>query len=73
MNPLQDITSTIRTLRDGIAKGYWTLEDLDTPPPGSISKTHRNLLRDEPIAEQVEAGPSPRDFAPPVTPEPFDF
>ena len=70
MNPLQDITSTIKTLRDGIAKGYWTLEDLDTPPPGSISKTHRNLLRD-----QVEAGPSPRDFAPPATPEPepFDF
>ena len=75
MNPLQDITSTIRTLRDGIAKGYWTLEDLDTPPPGSISKNHRNLLRDEPAAEQVEAGPSPRDFAPSVTPEPepFDF
>ena len=73
MNPLQDINSTIRTLRDGIAKGYWTLEDLDTPPPGSISKNHRNLLRDEPAAEQVEAGPSPRDFSPPVTPEPFDF
>ena len=75
MNPLQDITSTIKTLRDGIAKGYWTLEDLDTPPPGSISKTHRNLLREQPITEQVEAGPSPRDFAPPVTPEPepFDF
>jgi hypothetical protein len=25
----------IRVLRDGIAKGYWTLEDLDTPPPGT--------------------------------------
>ncbi len=75
MNPLQDITSTIRTLRDGIAKGYWTLEDLDTPPPGSISKTHRNLLRDEPKTVQVEAGPSPRDLAPATKPEPepFDF
>ena len=75
MNPLQDITSTIKTLRDGIAKGFWTLEDLDTPPPGSISKSHRNLLRDEPKAVQVEAGPSPRDLAPATTPEPepFDF
>ena len=75
MNPLQDITSTIKTLRDGIAKGYWTLEDLDMPPPGSISKTHRNLLRDEPKAVQVEAGPSPRDLAPATIPkpDPFDF
>ena len=28
MKPLQDISSTIKTLRDGIAKGYWTLEIL---------------------------------------------
>ena len=21
-------------LQNGVAKGYWTLEDLDTPPPG---------------------------------------
>ena len=34
MKQLQDITSTIKTLRDGIAKGYWTLEDLDRPSPG---------------------------------------
>ena len=73
MKQLQDITSTIKTLRDGIAKGYWTLEDLDTPPPGCISKNYRNLLRDEPKAAQVEAGPSPRDLAPATTPEPFDF
>ena len=75
MNPLQDITSTIKTLRDGIAKGYWTLEDLDKAPPGSISKSHRNLLREQPITEQVEAGPSPRDLAPVPTPQPdpFDF
>ena len=73
MTPLQDITSTIKTLPDGIAKGYWTLEDLDKPPPGSISKTHRNLLRDEPKSEHVEAGPSPRDFTPSATPEPDPF
>ena len=73
MKKLQDTASTIKTLRDGIAKGYWTLEDLDAPPPGSISKNHRNLLRDEPKSVQVEACPSPRDLAPLTTPEPFDF
>lgn len=30
-----DTASAVKTLRDGIAKGYWTLEDLDTPPPGT--------------------------------------
>ena len=75
MKPLQDISSTIKTLRDGIAKGYWTLEDLDVPPPGSISKAYRNLLRDQPKAEQVEAGPSPRTLAPAPKPptHKFDF
>jgi len=24
-----------KVLRDGIAKGLWTLEDLDNPPPGT--------------------------------------
>ena len=24
-----------KVLLDGIAKGYWTLEDLDSPPPGT--------------------------------------
>ena len=27
-------TSLIKLLEDGIAKGYWTLADLDKPPPG---------------------------------------
>jgi hypothetical protein len=30
-----DTTAAIKLLRDGIAKGYWTFEDLDTPPPGT--------------------------------------
>lgn len=51
MKQLQDTASTIKTLRDGIAKGYWTLEDLDKPPPGCISKNFRNLLRDEPKSD----------------------
>jgi hypothetical protein len=28
-----DTASAVKTLRDGLAKGYWTLEDLDTPLP----------------------------------------
>ena len=30
-----DTTSAVKILRDGIAKGYWTIEDLDTPSPGT--------------------------------------
>ena len=33
MEKLFDI-SVINTLKDGIKKGWWTLKDLDTPPPG---------------------------------------
>ena len=33
MQKLFDI-SVIKTLKDGIKKGRWTLEDLDKPPPG---------------------------------------
>ena len=44
MQKLFDI-SVIKTLKDGIKKGYWTLEDLDKPPPGwteCISNTKGN-------------------------------
>ncbi len=30
-----DTQYAVKILRDGIAKGYWTLEDLDNPPPGT--------------------------------------
>ena len=33
MQKLFDI-SVIKTLKDGIKKGRWSLEDLDEPPPG---------------------------------------
>ena len=29
-----DKISLIRTLKNGIKKGYWTMEQLDIPPPG---------------------------------------
>ena len=33
MEKLFDI-SVVNTLKDGIKKGWWTLKDLDKPPPG---------------------------------------
>ena len=33
MQKLFDI-SVVNTLKDGIKKGWWKLEDLDKPPPG---------------------------------------
>ena len=46
MKPLYDISSVCRTLRDGIAKGYWTEENLNQPSAGRIlleqeMKTHK--------------------------------
>ena len=37
--------SVLKILKDGIKKGYWTLEDLDKPPPGwaeCVSNTKGN-------------------------------
>ena len=44
MEKLFDV-SVLQILKDGIKKGYWTLEDLDKPPPGwteCISNTKGN-------------------------------
>ena len=35
MEKLFDI-SVVNTLKDGINKGWWTLKDLDKPPPGWV-------------------------------------
>ena len=73
------ILAVQKQLQDGIAKGYWTLENLDQPSPGWVANTrvdkrtfpdgyqgiqHRNLLRDY-HPEAVQAAPDPRDFAEP--------
>jgi len=34
MERMFDKISLVRTLKDGIEKGYWTMEQLDIPPPG---------------------------------------
>ena len=78
--------SLIRMLRHGVEVGLWTLEDLDTPSPGFRTCTaidrrtfpsgyegvqFRNLLRDMPAVESVQAVPDPKDFdtvLPPTNP-----
>ena len=57
---LSNLAETKRILREGVEKGYWTLDSLDRPSPGFVSCTqvdretfpggyegvqHRNLLK----------------------------
>ena len=49
-----DISSTIKTLRDGIAKGYWTLEDLDQESPDS-AYWRKESLRNVPVSDHGTA------------------
>mgnify|MGYP003141578111 CR=1 FL=1 len=49
-----DLASTIKTLRDGIAKGYWTLEDLDTESPDS-RYWRKQALRNVPVSDHGTA------------------
>ena len=65
------------TLQKAIQAGHFTLEDLDRPSPGFKACTavdrrvfpsgyegvqFRNLLRDMPAVESVQAVPDPKDF-----------
>jgi hypothetical protein len=84
-----DITSVRLTLRDGIAKGYWTLEQLDTPPPGWAENAKRFRLHYPKYPQPEYVNPlrtpdpdptvqlsDPRDFTPTegTTPaEPLDL
>lgn len=67
MKPAFDQSTVALTLRQGLEKGYWTLENLDTPSGGwqlcerqwrkhvlnlnSTHRLHRNLLRNEEDAD----------------------
>lgn len=67
MKKLFDLTSVRSTLQHGIDRGYWTLEDLDRPPPRHLNPTaYRNLLRDAPPTESIAIS-DPRDFTPAPT------
>jgi hypothetical protein len=79
MKPAFDLTSVRLLLRQGIAKGHWTLEDLDTPSMGFRENAkqfrlhypkyeqyeYRNLLREPDPAEEVQVS-DPRDFTPAI-------
>ena len=54
MDKAFDLASTIKTLRDGIAKGYWTLEDLDTESPDS-RYWRKEALRNVPVSDHGTA------------------
>ena len=54
MDKAFDLASTIKTLRDGISKGYWTLEDLDTESPDS-RYWRKEALRNVPISDHGTA------------------
>ena len=54
MDKAFDLASTIKTLRDGIAKGYWTLEDLHTESPDS-RYWRKEALRNVPVSDHGTA------------------
>ena len=54
MDKAFDLTSTIKTLRNGIEKGYWTLEDLDTESPDS-KYWRKQALRNVPVSDHGTA------------------
>ena len=72
-----NIAAIQQQLREGVEKGYWTIDQLDRPsagfqtctavdrrtfPSGYEGVQFRNLLRDAPAVESVQAIPDPKDF-----------
>ena len=49
MEEMMDLAKVRQLLRDGIAKGYWTLEDLDEPSPG-FAKTKKEYIMSNPLS-----------------------
>ena len=56
MKPLYDQATIWATLRRGVDNGYWTVDDLDKPPPGYAGDpaNYVNLLR-----PRIEPSPEP--------------
>ena len=54
MDKAFDTASVIKTLRDGIAKGYWTLEHLDQESPDS-RYWRKQALRNVPVGDHGTA------------------
>ena len=54
MDKAFDTASVIKTLRDGINKGYWSLEDLDQESPDS-KYWRKEALRNVPVSDHGTA------------------
>tara|TARA_Y100001963_G_scaffold40578_1_gene56866 strand:+ start:1700 stop:2059 length:360 start_codon:yes stop_codon:yes gene_type:complete len=54
MDKAFDLTSTIKTLRDGISKGYWDLETLDQESSDS-AYWRKQALRNVPVSDHGTA------------------
>ena len=61
MERVFDQLSVIRILKEGIKKGYWTLEDLDTPPPGWLEVV--NDCKGNPLFPKGYQGPEYKNLA----------
>ena len=69
MQKLFDI-SVIKTLKDGITKGRWSLEDLDEPPPGWTEVV--NNCKGNPAFPQGYQGVEYRNLARVEEPKPIE-
>ena len=67
MQKLFDI-SVVNTLKDGIKKGWWTLKDLDKPPPGWVECVKN--CKGNPAFPQGYQGVKFRNLARVKTPKP---
>ena len=64
-----DMASVRLTLRQGIAKGYWTMEQLDSPSQGWIENAAR-FRKHYPNYQQHQYRNPLRDQAQPTQPQP---
>ena len=68
MERMFDQVSLIKTIKDGIKKGYWTLEDIDRPPPGWIEVV--NVCKGNPLFPQGYQGVEYQNLARVEEPKP---
>ncbi len=68
MEQMMDLSSVRRLLKDGIDKGYWTLEDLDEPSPG-FAKTKKEYIMSNPLSHGKYEGVRHRNLLRDDTPE----
>ena len=68
MERMFDQASLIKTIKDGIKKGYWSLEDIDKPPQGWTEVV--NDCKGNPLFPQGYQGVEYKNLARVKTPKP---